>query len=86
MEVVFINISTIVLSFWLWTLFVLSQINLNDPIIRDPPFRDKAEILAGCDQGDQIGRIFAQRLIVFFGQILKNNRNRPHFWATSFRG
>jgi hypothetical protein len=33
-------------------------------------------------QGDQIGRFFALRVIVYFGQPLKNYRNSPKFWAT----
>jgi hypothetical protein len=37
-----------------------------------------------CQQGDQIGRIFAQWVIVCFGQFRENYRSRSHFWATLF--
>jgi hypothetical protein len=33
------------------------------------------------EQGDRIGRIFAQWVIVYFGQFSENNRSRPHFWG-----
>jgi hypothetical protein len=36
-------------------------------------------------QGDQIGRIFAQWVIVCFGQLHENYRTCPHFWATLFK-
>jgi hypothetical protein len=35
-------------------------------------------------QGDQIGRIFAQWAIFYFKQILENYKSRPHFCATFF--
>jgi hypothetical protein len=35
-------------------------------------------------QGDQIGRIFAQLVIVLLGQFYKNYRSSPKFWATFF--
>jgi hypothetical protein len=31
------------------------------------------------NQGDQIGRFFDQRVIVFFGQLSKNYTSGPHF-------
>jgi hypothetical protein len=34
------------------------------------------------EQGDQIGRIFAQWVIVYFGQFYKDYRSNPNFWAT----
>jgi hypothetical protein len=34
-------------------------------------------------QGDQIGRIFAYRAIVFFfGQLFENYKGSPNVWAT----
>jgi hypothetical protein len=33
-------------------------------------------------QGDRIGRIFASRVNVYFGQFSKKYRNTPNFWAT----
>jgi hypothetical protein len=36
----------------------------------------------GAWQGDQIGRIFAQWVNVYFGQLLKNYRSVPQIWAT----
>jgi hypothetical protein len=33
-------------------------------------------------QGDQIGRIFALLVIVYFGQLIENYVNSPHFGAT----
>jgi hypothetical protein len=33
-------------------------------------------------QGDQIGRIFAPWVIVYFGQFFENYRSSPHFWST----
>jgi hypothetical protein len=38
------------------------------------------------NQGDQIGRVFAQWEIVYFGQWFKNYRSSAHFWATFFHG
>jgi hypothetical protein len=39
-----------------------------------------------CDrQCDQIGRIFAQWVIAYFGQFIENDRNSPHYWATYFQ-
>jgi hypothetical protein len=35
-----------------------------------------------CRQGDQIGRIFAQRATVYFGQFLENYKSSPHLCAT----
>jgi hypothetical protein len=35
-------------------------------------------------QGDQIGRIFAQWVIVCLGQLHENERSSLHFWATLF--
>jgi hypothetical protein len=35
-------------------------------------------------QGDQIGRIFTQCVIISFGQLLENYESGPHFWATLF--
>jgi hypothetical protein len=32
-------------------------------------------------QGDQIGRIFAQRAIVYYGQVFDNNIISPYFCA-----
>jgi hypothetical protein len=37
-------------------------------------------------QGDQIGQIFAQYVIICFVQLYENNRSSPHFWATLFSG
>jgi hypothetical protein len=36
----------------------------------------------GRRQGDQIGRIFAQWVIVYFGQFLENYRSSPNFGVT----
>jgi hypothetical protein len=36
------------------------------------------------EQGDQIGRFFAQMAIFCFGQVFKNYRTNPHFCATCF--
>jgi predicted nuclease of predicted toxin-antitoxin system len=36
-------------------------------------------------QGDQIGRIFSRRVIVYFGQFLNNYRNSPEFRAADFQ-
>jgi hypothetical protein len=41
-------------------------------------------VAGGLKQGDQIGQIFAQCVIVYFGQSFKNYRNGPHIWATLF--
>jgi hypothetical protein len=38
------------------------------------------------DQGDQIGRIFAQWVDVYFGQLLQNYRSIPQIWATLLYG
>jgi hypothetical protein len=38
--------------------------------------------LVPCQQGDQIGRIFAQWEIVHFGQFFENYKNRPRCCAT----
>jgi hypothetical protein len=36
-----------------------------------------------CNQGDQIGRIFAQRAIGYYGQFFSENyRSGPHFLST----
>jgi hypothetical protein len=37
-------------------------------------------------QGYQIGPIFAQWVIVYFGHQLENYRSSAHFWATFFHG
>jgi hypothetical protein len=37
------------------------------------------------EQGDQIGRIFAQWVVVFFGQLLKIYKNSPQFWSTFYQ-
>jgi hypothetical protein len=37
-------------------------------------------------QGDQIGRILAKLVIVYFGQLIENYRYSQHFWATFFQG
>jgi hypothetical protein len=37
-------------------------------------------------QGDQIGQIFAQWVIVYFVQQFKNYRSSAHFWATFSHG
>jgi hypothetical protein len=34
------------------------------------------------EQGDQIGRIFAQWAIVYFGQFFENHKSSPNFCAT----
>jgi hypothetical protein len=34
------------------------------------------------NQGDQIGGIFTQWMIVYFRQFSENYGNSPHFWAT----
>jgi hypothetical protein len=36
-------------------------------------------------QGDQIGRIFAQWIIVYFGHWFETSRRSAHFWATFLR-
>jgi hypothetical protein len=36
--------------------------------------------------GDQIGRIFARWVIVYFGQLLENYRGIPNVWATLLYG
>jgi hypothetical protein len=33
-------------------------------------------------QGDHIGRFFAQRVIVYFGQFFENDPSSLYFWAT----
>jgi hypothetical protein len=38
-------------------------------------------IFLGQMQGDQIGRIFAEWAIVFFGQFFENYGSAPKFWA-----
>jgi hypothetical protein len=38
------------------------------------------------NQGDQIGRIFAYRAIVFFRQSLKNYKSSENSWATFSTG
>jgi hypothetical protein len=38
----------------------------------------------GHGQGDQIGRIFADLAIVFFGQLIENYRRSAISWATFF--
>jgi hypothetical protein len=37
-------------------------------------------------QGDQIGRIFAFWVIVYFGQFLENNKRSPNDWTTFSHG
>jgi hypothetical protein len=39
-----------------------------------------------CNQGDQIGRIFARWAIVYFGQFFENCRSSPNFRAAIFSG
>jgi hypothetical protein len=39
-----------------------------------------------CRKFDQIGRIFAQWVIVYFAQLLENYRSIQHFWAPFFHG
>jgi hypothetical protein len=36
------------------------------------------------EQGDQLGRIFNQWVIVYFGQWFENYKTIAHFWATFF--
>jgi hypothetical protein len=43
-----------------------------------------AACMHACMQGDQIGRIFAQRTNVHFGQLFHNYKSSPHFCATFF--
>jgi hypothetical protein len=43
---------------------------------------DKANSHLPWLQGDQIGRIFAQWAIIYYGQFLENYRCSPHFWVT----
>jgi hypothetical protein len=38
------------------------------------------------EQGDQIGRIFAFWVIVYFGQFLENNKRSPNDWITFSHG
>jgi hypothetical protein len=40
--------------------------------------------MSGSNQGDQIGRIFAQCVIVSFGQFDENYRNRSQFRLPTF--
>jgi hypothetical protein len=40
--------------------------------------------LVGSEQGDQIGRIFAQWTIVYFGQFFDNYKSGQHFYASFF--
>jgi hypothetical protein len=43
--------------------------------------------LPSWSQGDQIGRIFAQLLIVYFGQFSENlEKEQKHFWTPLFLG
>jgi hypothetical protein len=44
-----------------------------------------AKKIGAFDQGDQIGRIFAQWAIVYFGQWFENYIQSANFWATFFR-
>jgi hypothetical protein len=37
-------------------------------------------------QGDQIGRILAYSVIVYFKQLFENYRSSATFWATFFHG
>jgi hypothetical protein len=46
--------------------------------------RKRFLISGGALQGGQIGQIFAQRVIVCFGQLRENYKRSPHFWATLF--
>jgi hypothetical protein len=45
--------------------------------------RDKPDI--SDVQGDQIGRIFPNRVTVYFGQLIENYKNSLHFYATSLQ-
>jgi hypothetical protein len=47
--------------------------------------RQNLTVAMAEDQGDQILRIFAQLMIVYFGQALKNI-NCPHIWVVNFHG
>jgi hypothetical protein len=38
------------------------------------------------NQGDQIERILAHWVIVYFGQCFENHRSSAHFWAAFFHG
>jgi hypothetical protein len=38
------------------------------------------------EQGDKNGRIFADWVIVYFGQFCENYRNSPKIWANFFHG
>jgi hypothetical protein len=40
---------------------------------------DRVDFWLSCNQGDQIGRIFAQWEIIFFEQVHENYRSSPHF-------
>jgi hypothetical protein len=42
---------------------------------------DNNRVLVFSNQGDQIGRIFAQWVIVYSGQVFFNYRSSPHCWA-----
>jgi hypothetical protein len=46
----------------------------------------KGRQLKRFSQGDQIGRIFAHGVIVYFGQLFETDKSSPHVSAAFFQG
>jgi hypothetical protein len=44
-----------------------------------------AFVIVVTDQGDQIGRIFAYWVLVYFGQFYAKIPQQSNFWSTFFR-
>jgi hypothetical protein len=49
-----------------------------------PQLRKPGGVICGMIQSDQIGRIFAQWVVVYFGLFFEIFRSSPHFWASFF--
>jgi hypothetical protein len=59
---------------------MLTKVGVLHNIRQEKPFFDPRPIFCRY-QGDQIGRIFAQGAIVFFGQFLQEQKSGPNFRA-----
>jgi hypothetical protein len=62
--------------FWQTYLVTLATINV---ILCCPLFPHQQRYVAGTDQGDQTGRIFAHWAIVYFEQFWENYKSTPNF-------
>jgi hypothetical protein len=52
------------------------------PTVTQEEAKTRAPNKVDRNQGDQIGRIFAQWANVYFGQYFEKHKSDPNFWAT----